>query len=157
MRRSEREVKDRAELTDILNKCDACRLGLSEGMQPYVVPMNFGYEWEGDCLNLYFHCANEGRRLDIIATNNKACFEADCSHKLITADEPCDYSFHFESIIAFGEIEVLKNHEERVHGLACIMKKYGRTEKFDFPEEELAPTTILKLTSTDYSGKRLQG
>jgi len=157
MRRSEREVKGREELSAILKKCAVGRIGLSVDGQPYVVPMNFGFEWEDDTLNLYFHCANEGRRLDMIKDNNKACFQADCSHKLVTAEKPCDHSFRYESIIASGPIEVLSEKEDRIHGLTCIMSKYSKAESFDFPEHELVNTTVLRLSSTEYAGKGLQG
>jgi len=40
-----------------------------EGKIPYIVPMNFGYEMADGALSLYFHCANEGRKINIIKKN----------------------------------------------------------------------------------------
>ena len=78
MRRKEKEIKDRKEIISILQKAKICRIGLSENNKPYIVPMNFGYK-EG-CL--YFHCANEGRKIGIIKKNNNVCFEIDTDHKI---------------------------------------------------------------------------
>ena len=44
--------------------------------------MNFGYVG-GIEKRLYFHCANEGRKLDMIGKNNYVCFEMDSDHRLI--------------------------------------------------------------------------
>ena len=57
MRQAEREIKNMVEIGDILQKCDTCRLALSDDGQPYVVPLNFGYQLTDGQLTLYFHCA----------------------------------------------------------------------------------------------------
>ena len=42
---------------------------------PYVVPLNFGYDWE-DKLVFYFHCAHEGYKLDLLHKNPHVCVNA---------------------------------------------------------------------------------
>jgi nitroimidazol reductase NimA-like FMN-containing flavoprotein (pyridoxamine 5'-phosphate oxidase superfamily) len=44
MRRSEKEITERSAIDEIINRCLVCRLALSDGGIPYVIPMNFGYE-----------------------------------------------------------------------------------------------------------------
>ena len=44
-------------------------VGMADGSRIYIVPMNFGYEFEGDSLILYFHGAGEGRKLELIRKN----------------------------------------------------------------------------------------
>jgi nitroimidazol reductase NimA-like FMN-containing flavoprotein (pyridoxamine 5'-phosphate oxidase superfamily) len=158
MRKANREITDRGELAAVLEKCDVCRLGLlPDGiLYPYIVPMNFGYEFDGDALTLYFHCAREGRKLDIIAQNPNACFEMDCSHELKPGDAPCDYSMNFESIIGSGRISVCTEPEERLHGLTQIMRKYSMEKAFHFSEKALELTVVLKLVVTEFTGKRLE-
>lgn len=154
MRKANREVKDRVELIDILNKCDVCRVSFFDEDYPYIVPMNFGVLFE-ESLTLYFHCAVEGKKLDLIKKNNKVCFEMDCSHQLKTGENACDYSMNFESIIGFGEIRVLTDKEERIKGLNQIMKHYGRNENFNYHEEVFSRTVILELKAESFTGKRL--
>ena len=79
MRRGEREIKDRKEIEAIIERANVCRIGLSDGKMPYVIPMDFGYK--DNCL--YFHCAREGKKIDIIKRNNSACFEMDIDHAFL--------------------------------------------------------------------------
>ncbi len=48
MRKREREITDIEEIRSILDACKILHLGLSDGMQPYVVPLNYGYLLEKD-------------------------------------------------------------------------------------------------------------
>ena len=70
MRRSDREIRDRSSIDGILHAASVCHLALCDGDRPYVVPMSYGYD--GD--RLYFHCASEGRKLDVVRRNPNACF-----------------------------------------------------------------------------------
>lgn len=49
---------------------------------PYIVPLNFGLDIQGDQVFLYFHSAMKGKKLDLIAKNHRAAFEMDCEHNL---------------------------------------------------------------------------
>ena len=61
MIRADREITDRAEQLAIMDACDVCRVALNGAdCFPYIVPLNFGVEVEGDQVYLYFHSANRG-------------------------------------------------------------------------------------------------
>ena len=81
MRRNDREIKDRKEIDGIIRRCRVCRLAMCDDGQPYIVPLNFGY----DGRFLYFHAAPEGRKIDIIKRNNRVGFEFDILHDIVTA------------------------------------------------------------------------
>jgi len=66
MRRKEKEITDSAEIEQIIRKARVCRLGLVDDREPYVVPVCFGYEKNA----FYFHCAPEGRKIELIKKNN---------------------------------------------------------------------------------------
>ena len=68
MRRRGRESTDREKMLEIVAECDCCRLGLVDNGEAYIVPMNFGFEDAGSALTLYFHCAAEGWKLDLIGS-----------------------------------------------------------------------------------------
>lgn len=156
MRRSDREIKDKAEIIAVIDKCNVCRLALSHDNIPYVIPMNFGYEYlaKEDRLTLYFHSANEGKKLDIMRENPNACFEMDCSHKLIEAEEAWGYSMEFESVIGNGTLSLCTEREEKIKGLSVLMKNYARDREFQFPDTVLKAVTVFKLTVTGFTGKR---
>lgn len=49
MRRKDREITDFHELIEIMKKCDVCRIALKdEDGYPYIVPLNFGLEVQGE-------------------------------------------------------------------------------------------------------------
>jgi nitroimidazol reductase NimA-like FMN-containing flavoprotein (pyridoxamine 5'-phosphate oxidase superfamily) len=122
---------------------------------PYIVPLNFGYEIsESGILTIYFHGANEGRKLDLLNHDARVGFELDCAHELQSADLACKYTFRFESIIGSGNIAVLSDATERIHGLNVLMSHYGGDGKM-FDESALAVTTVLRLDVAEYCGKRL--
>ena len=77
MRRKDREIRDIDEIVRILNEAQVCRLALFDGEYPYIIPMCFGFDLDGDKLELYFHCAARGKKLDLIKENNRAAFEID--------------------------------------------------------------------------------
>ena len=74
MRRNDREVSDSEMIEEIMKKADVCRIALASDNIPYIVTMNFGYTNDPDQL-LFFHCANEGRKLEMIRRNKYVCFE----------------------------------------------------------------------------------
>ncbi|MDR2759002.1 MAG: pyridoxamine 5'-phosphate oxidase family protein, partial [Spirochaetaceae bacterium] len=105
MRRKDREITDIEELRGIISRCKVCRLAMAENNRPYVVPLNFGYEYQNGELILYFHGAQEGEKIDMLKKNPQVCFEMDGGHRLVEGREAHDYSFAYESIIGFGEVE----------------------------------------------------
>ena len=157
MRKANREVKDRAGIVSIIEASEVCRIGMYAAGEVYIVPMNFGYDMAEDgTLTLYFHCANEGRKLDMIAQNPNVCFEMDTNHQYIPSkdEKACGASAIFASIIGNGFIEILIDHDERIHALTQLMKHYSKDDHFEFGEKALAATTVLKLTATNYTGKK---
>lgn len=67
MRRSDREITDFQELITVMRGCDVCRLALHDEPYPYILPLNFGLEVDGETVRLYFHGANTGMKYDLIA------------------------------------------------------------------------------------------
>ena len=81
MRRQDRELTDPADLLYVLEKADVCHLALSDNNVPYLVTMNFGLKHDQNLI-LYFHCAREGKKIDILKRNSLVCFGADIDHEL---------------------------------------------------------------------------
>ena len=154
MRRSDKEITNIEEIIKIVDKCDVCRLAFSEDNFPYIVPMNFGYEYTDGNLVLYFHGAKEGRKHDIISKNPFACFEVDCSHKLIEAVEARDFSMEYESVIGSGRISLCTDKPEKTMALKQLMKSYAKDKDFTFIDRDLESVTVLKLVVTEVTGKR---
>jgi uncharacterized protein len=152
MRRTDREITDIQEILEVLKQAEVCRIALIDNDIPYIVPLNFGFETSNP-LVLYFHCAPQGRKLDIIRKNNKVCFEVEVDTKIISGIKACDWSMEYRSVIGFGVIQILESMEEKIHGLSVLMKHYSDTAGFEFDPNLLNRTTILKLFVSEISGK----
>ena len=153
MRRSEREVTDPEALRGIIQKCTVCRLALSDEPAPYIVPLNFGYDYEDGRLVLFFHCANKGRKLDLIEKNPVCGFEMDSFSDVMPEKTACEYYINYECIIGSGHISKCEG-EERIYGLTRLMAHYSEEKEFVFSDAELPATTVLKLEATEFTGKR---
>ena len=75
MRQQAREVTDRRIICAMLDAMEIIHVGMHDEPAPYVVPLNFGYAFE-DSLTFYFHCAQEGYKLELLAANPYVCVTA---------------------------------------------------------------------------------
>jgi len=150
MRRKDREITNQAEIEAVLKKAFVCHLGLADGDQPYVVPMNYGYE-DG---HVYLHGADEGKKIDILKKNDKVCFEMELFQSEIIkgGDQPCDWGTAFRSVIGFGTAKLLENVEEKTRALNVILKAHD-DRSFTFPEEMLKMTAVIDITIREMTGK----
>lgn len=152
MRRKDREITELEEIEAILNEGFVCHLGLVDGDQPYVVPMNFAYQ-DGV---IYLHSAAKGRKLDLIETNNKVCFEVEITTPEIAKgdEQPCEWGTVYRSVIGTGIATILTEQEEKVKGLRAIVAKVDPTNSHPFPEGEIKATAVIQLEIKEMTGKK---
>mgnify|MGYP003178717999 CR=1 FL=1 len=152
MRRKDREITDYHEILKIMESCDVCRLSLWDEEFPYIVPLNFGIDVCDQQVYLYFHCANVGKKLDLIRKNNKATFEMDCDHNIILYKERMSCTMGYASVIGHGIIEFVED-KNKLDALKIIMRHYHH-EDFKFNTDMMKVTTIFRLKVWDMTGKR---
>ena len=149
MRRPEKEITDRSVIESIIQKAIVCRIGLCDRGMPYVVPVSFGYK--DNCL--YFHSADEGRKVEVLKENNRVCFEVEIDVELVPAETACKWSVKYLSVIGFGRASFVADLPEKREALNVIMEHYsGRS--YAYPEETLAKVAIIKVQIDTMSGKQ---
>lgn len=152
MIRKDKEISDSKEMADIIGRATYCHLALADEGRPYGVPLCFGFR-EGV---LYLHSAPKGRKLAIIEQNPKVCvaFVADAAPR--PGSSPCNWTMTYESVVGFGEAEILKDLSEKRDALDIIAAQYDRDwpETGDFPDAELRATTVIRVRLTAMTGKR---
>ncbi|MCU0362220.1 MAG: pyridoxamine 5'-phosphate oxidase family protein [Bacteroidales bacterium] len=153
MRRSDREVRDITEIEDIISKADVCRLAFASGDIPYIVTMNFGYTG-GEKPVLWFHCAPEGRKLDMMKLNNYVCFAIDTDHKLYGGEKGCDWGMSFRSITGYGRLCLVESENEILMGLDSIMNHYSGESGFTYNSKVLSATRVLRLEIEEMTCKK---
>jgi nitroimidazol reductase NimA-like FMN-containing flavoprotein (pyridoxamine 5'-phosphate oxidase superfamily) len=149
LRRADKEITDEKMLVDIICRSSVCRLGLSDDGVPYVVPMNFGYEDR----TVYFHCAPEGRKLEIIRKSPKVCVEFDLDHQIIVSENACGWGMRFRSVIAFGMASIVDDGSEKMAALKIIMKQYSDRD-WQIDADGLEGVCIIKVELDRMTGKK---
>ena len=152
MRRKDREITDFDEIVDVIRASDVCRIAMNDGDYPYIVPMNFGLDVQDGQVYLYFHCAMEGKKLDLLRRDNRVTFEMDCDHSLILHEEDMNCTMSFGSVIGRGTMEFVPD-EDKYKALMILMRHY-HAEDFKFNTDMIKVTAVLKLTVTEMTGKR---
>ena len=113
MRRKDREVQSLDEIFDILNRCDTVRIAFQGDKSPYVVPVSFGTELVDGKVIVYFHCAREGMKLELLKANPQVCVEGDIFIRTETTDH--GITTRYESVIGFGTCRIVENEQEIKH------------------------------------------
>jgi uncharacterized protein len=151
MRRKEKEIKENGGIEEIIKRALVCRLAMSVEDRPYVVPLCFGYK-EG---SLYFHCAREGMKLEMLRKNNRVCFEWDVDHALVTAENGCDWTMKGQSVVGFGRAYIVDDPDEKRAGLDVIMEHYGAERPFSYKEKGFHKALIIRVEIESMNGKKI--
>jgi len=149
MRRKDREIKSIEEIEAIIRKSLVCRLGMADENGPYIVPLSFGYA--DNCL--FFHSANEGKKIDILRKNNKVCFEFDTDKDIVRGDKACDWGMKFKSVIGFGKAFIVEDVESKKAALDVIMAHYS-DGSFEYDQKKLERTVVIKVEIESMTGKK---
>lgn len=155
MRRRDREIVQQEEITKIIKECKVLHLAMVEEGDSYVIPINFGYEWnDGGDLVLYLHSALQGRKLDMIRRNQRVsysmCMEGET---YFVPQDPCESGCYFASVVGTGEATILEDAGQKCHGLACLMKHQVDAE-ITFSPQEAKSVAVIQIVSKDYSAKQ---
>lgn len=150
MRREDKAITEKRDVSEIIRQCQVCRLGMSQDNMPYIVPVSFGYHEHA----IYFHSARSGKKIDMLSANNRVCFELESGVMLKQSETaPCDWSFAYKSVIGFGYAEELSNDEDKGIGLSHIMAQYS-DKKWDFATIPLNRLRVFKIIIESMTAKQ---
>jgi hypothetical protein len=148
MRRKEKEIKEMTLIEAVIKGSQVCRLAMVDQDKPYVIPMSFGYDG-----SLYFHCALEGRKIEVLKKNPQVCFEFDEVTKVVKNKDACEWGMAFKSVIGEGEAVFVEDITQKAQGLGVIMAQYSK-RVFEFSKENLEKTAVIKVVITRITGKQ---
>jgi nitroimidazol reductase NimA-like FMN-containing flavoprotein (pyridoxamine 5'-phosphate oxidase superfamily) len=153
MRRVERKITDKKTQQEILAKGLVCHLAMSENNRPYVLGMNYGWEWSGELPVLHFHCSDKGRKIDILKKNHDVAFFIESDLQLKEGPHACSWSMKFKSLAGEGKASFINESHEKERSLQLIMKQYSGRDDFDFQQKHLDSVTIFRVAVSQLSGK----
>lgn len=147
--RRQKQALSEAEATAVLRRNTSGVLAVSgaDGW-PYAVPLSYVYE-DG---KLFFHCALQGHKLDVLKQNSRVSF---C---VIDQDQvmPEALTTCYRSVIVFGTARILTREEERHRALLLLAEKYAMRvpEKEKEIERLFDRTCLVEITVAHMSGKQ---
>lgn len=154
MRRKEREITDINGIEEILLLCKTCRVAMVDRGEAYLVPLSFGYRiFDGGVLELYFHSAREGRKIDALQKRSRVCFEISYEGEPVFSETPCNSGYYFACVLGFGEAVFIEDEDKKREALSFIFERQtGRDVKFT--AEQVKNVCVFKIVSKEFTGKR---
>lgn len=152
MTRREREVTDINEIIKILDESKVLHLGMVDGDEPYVVPMNYGYTLENGKLTIWLHGAKRGRKLDVMRANPKVFFEMECGITPFEGEIACKYGITYASIMGKGIAEIVEDIETKKSALSVLMKTQTGKD-FEFEDKMAAVVSIIRIDVSEFTAK----
>jgi nitroimidazol reductase NimA-like FMN-containing flavoprotein (pyridoxamine 5'-phosphate oxidase superfamily) len=151
MRRKELEIKNPATLKKILKSAKYITIALAKDNEPYLVSLSHGYDEANNCI--YFHCANEGKKLDYLNSNNVVWGQA-----LLDGGYQEDECNHFFATTQFrGKVTFLKDDKDKQKAAECMIKQLNKKPRKMIAEttpEKLKKTTFCRIDINYLSGKK---
>lgn len=149
MRKSEREITSREEIEEVLRASTILRLAMVDGDRPYIIPVNFGYE-NG---RIWFHCAKEGKKLDLIAINPRVAFEVESDVEIISAEVACGWTVNFRSVVGTGVAHLITDEAEKLRGLDALMAHHGGPVG-EYRPKAVEKAAIVRIDIEEMTGKK---
>lgn len=153
MRRKDREVRETGEIKKILDLCKTACVSMVDGDAPYAVPLSYGYDLDDGRLVLYFHCAKQGRKIEILKKHPEVCFAIFNEGEPVHTDTPCNSGTYFSSVIGNGTAEFIENADEQRYALRVLFA-HQTGDAVEFTEQQAAAVAVFKIVSHDFTGKR---
>ena len=152
MTKRERQIKDEAQITAILDAGKVLHLGLAVDNEPYVVPMNYGYTRENGKLVMYLHSAVRGKKLDMIRANPRVFFEIDCDLVPFESELPCQYGLSYSSVMGKGIAYIVDDVEEKKKAMSILMKTQTNKD-FTFEDRLVSVVAVIRIDVENYTAK----
>lgn len=157
MRKKSREM-DAAWALEVMDKTPYITVGMTDadGM-PYCVPLSLARR---DEQTFYFHCATEGKKLDILQTNPQVCLTAVSKCKPTVGPKDDSFTLEYKSAMALGKAEIVTDDNEKREALRAICQRFlpKHMEAFEAAvERSMKRTAVVRITLTEPPvGKRKQ-
>ena len=117
---------------------------------PYVVPIAYACDGEA----IFFHGAGS-MKSSLLEDEPRVCLAVTTAPDLMIGDGPCDDNFRYESVLVFGEVELLNDDDERDRALRVIVEKYDPAARAaSFPPGTFAGTRVYALRVEALTYKR---
>ena len=154
MRRKDRQ-RDEAFCLDLIDKATNGVMAIATGEDtPYCLPLSFVRAEK----SLYFHCAKEGRKIDLLRANPKVCVTFIGYDSPTYQAEDNNFTTLFASAIVTGSAYEVTQDDEKIEALRALCKKLLSQamtgDNFDRAIQTSLPVTaVWRIDLEEISGK----
>ncbi|MDE6643303.1 MAG: pyridoxamine 5'-phosphate oxidase family protein [Muribaculaceae bacterium] len=116
---------------------------------PYGVPLSVVRK---DETTFYFHCADEGDKIDSILTNPTVSLSAVSKCSPHYEEENNNFTEYYNSAIAIGTASIVNDNNEKIEALRLICKRFLPAYMNHFDEaikRSLDRTAIVRITLSE--------
>jgi len=116
IRRKEKAIESKEEMIAILETSKYITITMCQNDEPYLVTLSHGYDRKMNCI--FFHCAREGKKVDILTENSSIWGQAIIDHGY--ADGACD---HLYATTQFkGKVSFIEDAKEKEYALRVMIE-----------------------------------
>jgi nitroimidazol reductase NimA-like FMN-containing flavoprotein (pyridoxamine 5'-phosphate oxidase superfamily) len=152
IRRKEKEITDKKEKLAILNEAKYVVVAMCRDNEPYLATLSHGYDTQRECI--YFHCAKEGKKVDILKEQNKVWGQALLDKGYVHGS--CDHLYATTQFM--GRVTFVENIDEKKHALEVMINalddKPQKVLEKQLPEESIKGVQIGRIDIEYMSGKK---
>ncbi len=139
LRRKEKAITGEKEISAVLESAKYVTVAMCRNNEPYLVTLSHGYDREKKCI--YFHCAQEGKKIEILEENDKVWGQALIDLGYVRGR--CDHLFATTQFR--GRVTFVDDIDEKRHGLKIMINAL---------EEE--PEKVIEAQLKESSLKRVK-
>lgn len=153
IRRTDKKIEDLTILKKILKTTTFITIAMSSNNQPYLVSLSHGYDEDQNCI--YFHCAQEGKKLEYLRANNMVWGQALLDLGYCSAENECTHlyaSVHFS-----GKVTFLDDIDKKRQAMICMIMQLDKNPKWlitKLKTERLRKTAIGRIDIEYMTGKK---
>ena len=153
MRRSDRQ-QDQAFSLALIDKCThgVVAFSAADGT-PYCIPLSLVRVNN----SLYFHCAREGRKIDLLRQNPRVCVSF-VGEDTPGFEQPSDFTTFFQSVVVAGTAVEITQAEEKIAALRALCEKitpeHMSEDRFELAIcHSLGVTAVWRIDMDEITGK----
>lgn len=152
IRRKEKAITSENEMLAIIMKAKYIVVAMCRDNVPYLATLSHGYDRGQHCI--YFHCAKEGKKIDILRENNIVWGQALMDKGYVQGS--CDHMFATTQFM--GKVRLVDGFDEKKHALEIMIKALEndpeKVMKGQLKEGSIKSVQIGRIDLEYMSGKK---
>ncbi len=154
LRREEKAIETKDEMVTILENAKYVTIAMCLDSEPYLATLSHGYDRERNCL--FFHCAQEGKKVDILKQNKVVWGQALLDKGYVQG--ACDHLYATTQFM--GKVTFVEEMAEKRHALEVMIEGLeGEPDKVkaaQITDESVRRVRIGRIDITYMSGKKAE-